>query len=284
MSHVRKVPRKRQAVVDDDTKLNLLLALEENPITPARQLARDRMYEKRKSFFSARTIGNVMAGMLLWHATSSLVGSLFGGSSYKRPVNVYNYYNQPAEAKQEMKLPSNILTLCEGSNTALCTSGTTAICTTNNTVLCVTTMTKATPCAEENNALCINTTIPCTDPENPLCKNMTSQQKEAPVNLPCFTNLTVDVNLLNEPDGQNKDHKYCVTTMAVAGPEYKDCTAEDRGSDFRSVLEVASEAYFNRYPERRQPNMSIFGRLKENLVEYGGFNKPRPKKLSYSRC
>ncbi|KAJ8937428.1 hypothetical protein NQ318_012626 [Aromia moschata] len=41
MGHVRKVPRKRQAVVDDDTKLNLLLALEENPITPARQLARD---------------------------------------------------------------------------------------------------------------------------------------------------------------------------------------------------------------------------------------------------
>ncbi|KAJ8949098.1 hypothetical protein NQ318_017003 [Aromia moschata] len=41
MGHVRKVPSKRQAVVHDDTKLNLLLALEENPITPARQLARD---------------------------------------------------------------------------------------------------------------------------------------------------------------------------------------------------------------------------------------------------
>ncbi|KAJ8961418.1 hypothetical protein NQ318_014664 [Aromia moschata] len=41
MGHVRKVPSKRQVVVDDDTKLNLLLALEENPITPARQLARD---------------------------------------------------------------------------------------------------------------------------------------------------------------------------------------------------------------------------------------------------
>ncbi|KAJ8946629.1 hypothetical protein NQ318_007234 [Aromia moschata] len=41
MGHVRNVPSKRQAVVDDDTKLNLLLALEENPITPARQLARD---------------------------------------------------------------------------------------------------------------------------------------------------------------------------------------------------------------------------------------------------
>ncbi|KAJ8951622.1 hypothetical protein NQ318_012292 [Aromia moschata] len=38
MGHVRKVPSKRQAVVDDDTKLNLFLALKENPITPARQL------------------------------------------------------------------------------------------------------------------------------------------------------------------------------------------------------------------------------------------------------
>ncbi|KAJ8947299.1 hypothetical protein NQ318_014197 [Aromia moschata] len=41
MGHVRKVQSKRQAVVDDDTNLNLLLALEKNPITPARQLARD---------------------------------------------------------------------------------------------------------------------------------------------------------------------------------------------------------------------------------------------------
>ncbi|KAJ8960961.1 hypothetical protein NQ318_020263 [Aromia moschata] len=41
MGHVRKVPSKRQTVVDNDTKLNLLLALEENPITPARQLASD---------------------------------------------------------------------------------------------------------------------------------------------------------------------------------------------------------------------------------------------------
>ncbi|KAJ8946617.1 hypothetical protein NQ318_007220 [Aromia moschata] len=44
MGHVRKVSSKRQAVVDDDTKLNLLLALEENPITQARQLARDRPF------------------------------------------------------------------------------------------------------------------------------------------------------------------------------------------------------------------------------------------------
>ncbi|KAJ8934258.1 hypothetical protein NQ318_013380 [Aromia moschata] len=61
MGHVRKVPSKRQAVVDDDTKLNLLLALEENPITPARQLARDSnlnhktvlkilKYEKKRTY------------------------------------------------------------------------------------------------------------------------------------------------------------------------------------------------------------------------------------------
>ncbi|KAJ8935344.1 hypothetical protein NQ318_001481 [Aromia moschata] len=41
MSGKYRVQSKRQAVVDDDTRLDLLLALEENPITPARQLARD---------------------------------------------------------------------------------------------------------------------------------------------------------------------------------------------------------------------------------------------------
>ncbi|KAJ8952174.1 hypothetical protein NQ318_022624, partial [Aromia moschata] len=50
MGHVRKVPSKRQAVVDDDTKLNLLLALDENPITPARQLARDSNLNHKNSF------------------------------------------------------------------------------------------------------------------------------------------------------------------------------------------------------------------------------------------
>ncbi|KAJ8961571.1 hypothetical protein NQ318_014823 [Aromia moschata] len=50
MGHVRKVPSKRQAVVDDDTKLNLLLALEENPITLARQLARDSVNIQAHNF------------------------------------------------------------------------------------------------------------------------------------------------------------------------------------------------------------------------------------------
>ncbi|KAJ8957711.1 hypothetical protein NQ318_017608 [Aromia moschata] len=40
MGHVRKVPSKRQTVVDDDTNLNLLLALEENPIHVNRQNCR----------------------------------------------------------------------------------------------------------------------------------------------------------------------------------------------------------------------------------------------------
>ncbi|KAJ8935830.1 hypothetical protein NQ318_008727 [Aromia moschata] len=35
MGHVRKVPSKRQAVVDDDTKLNLLLAQEDNHSSPS---------------------------------------------------------------------------------------------------------------------------------------------------------------------------------------------------------------------------------------------------------
>lgn len=41
--------------------------------------------------------------------------------------------------------------------------------------------------------------------------------------------------------------------------------------------QLASEAYLQNYPERRQPNMVIFSRLKKNLIEYGSFKKPRPK-------
>ncbi|KAJ8952634.1 hypothetical protein NQ318_020949 [Aromia moschata] len=55
MGHVRKVPSKRQAVVDDDTKLNLLLALEENPITPAR--TKFSMEAREKALTSSALLG-----------------------------------------------------------------------------------------------------------------------------------------------------------------------------------------------------------------------------------
>lgn len=41
--------------------------------------------------------------------------------------------------------------------------------------------------------------------------------------------------------------------------------------------EAASELYFQRYPERQQPNKVIFKRYLENLREFGSFQKPRPK-------
>lgn len=44
--------------------------------------------------------------------------------------------------------------------------------------------------------------------------------------------------------------------------------------------DIASEIYLNHYPERRQPNKTIFKRLKENLIHCGSFNKPRPKKYN----
>lgn len=74
--------------------------------------------QKKSSFFSGRTIGSVLAGMFIWHATSSLVGGMFKN----KPYNVYNYYNQP-EQKEEIKLPANILTLCEGNATSFCNKG-----------------------------------------------------------------------------------------------------------------------------------------------------------------
>lgn len=39
----------------------------------------------------------------------------------------------------------------------------------------------------------------------------------------------------------------------------------------------ASEAYFQEFPERRQPHYSCFARLDRNLAEYGSFHKPRNK-------
>lgn len=42
----------------------------------------------------------------------------------------------------------------------------------------------------------------------------------------------------------------------------------------------ASELYFQRYPERRQPYFDIFTRLENNLINHGSFQKPRPKQYN----
>lgn len=39
--HVRTLPRNRQPKIDEETKVNVLLTYEDNPVTPARQVARD---------------------------------------------------------------------------------------------------------------------------------------------------------------------------------------------------------------------------------------------------
>ena len=40
---------------------------------------------------------------------------------------------------------------------------------------------------------------------------------------------------------------------------------------------AACDLYFERYPERQQPDLIIFPRLENNLINYGSFSKPRPK-------
>lgn len=40
---------------------------------------------------------------------------------------------------------------------------------------------------------------------------------------------------------------------------------------------AASELYFNTYPERHQPDSRIFQSLKNNLIQYGSFKRPRPR-------
>ncbi|CAH1114968.1 unnamed protein product [Psylliodes chrysocephalus] len=196
------------------------------------------MQQQKRGFFSGgSTFGNILTGMAIYHVTSSLVKGVFGGGHSSRPYTVHNYYNQPPEAREEIKLPGSMLSLCEGNLTTVCT-GATSICTTNNTVLCVVTMSQATSC-EEGKAMCVNTTIPCTDKTDPICQNTTQQETETTVNMPCYTNLSVDVNLLNEPGAKSgEEYQYCVTTMAVAGPDYKICSEESllEKHDYRSVL------------------------------------------------
>lgn len=41
--------------------------------------------------------------------------------------------------------------------------------------------------------------------------------------------------------------------------------------------QAALDLYFERYPEREQPNKTIFSRLERNLTNYGSFKKERPK-------
>ena len=44
--------------------------------------------------------------------------------------------------------------------------------------------------------------------------------------------------------------------------------------------QAASELYLNTFPERRQPDKRIFQTLKNNLVSFGTFTKPRVKKCN----
>lgn len=75
------------------------------------------MVIKQKSGFGS-TFGNILTGMAIYHIGSSLIGGMF-----KRPYNVVNYYNQP-QAKEEIKMPSNTLSLCEGDTSSFCIKGT----------------------------------------------------------------------------------------------------------------------------------------------------------------
>ncbi|CAG9858924.1 unnamed protein product [Phyllotreta striolata] len=196
------------------------------------------MQQKRGFFSGGSTFGNILTGMAIYHVTSSLMKGVFGSGHSRQPYVVHNYYNQPPEAREEIKLQSNMLKMCEGNLTNACT-GATSICTTNNTVLCVVTMAQTVPCEQEK-AMCVNTTIPCIDKSDPLCQNTTKEQTETTFNVPCYTNLSIDVNLLNEQGGSNngEEYQYCVTTMAVAGTEYPICSEESviKKHDFRSVL------------------------------------------------
>lgn len=57
LGHVRHVPRRRPPKVSDETKLDILLTYQENPITPARQLSRDHNIDHKTVLKITNTTG-----------------------------------------------------------------------------------------------------------------------------------------------------------------------------------------------------------------------------------
>ncbi|XP_030766613.1 uncharacterized protein LOC115890507 [Sitophilus oryzae] len=228
--------------------------------------------KQKSSFFSGRTIGSVVAGMFIYSMASNLISH---GLGFKRPYTVVNYYNQEPDKKvEEIKLPANVLVLCEGNATQLCGRGTQSVCTQNGTVMCVATMNEASPCDQNGNkALCVNTTLPCADANDPLCQNSTHKEKlEADVSVPCFTNLTLDVNLVDQSQTlPNTKYTYCITTMAIAGPDYQTCKDLTNSNDYRSVLNGNHEWYLEFEGFRR--NYSVYNSEKP-MESNGEINMP----------
>ncbi|KAJ8936805.1 hypothetical protein NQ318_003050, partial [Aromia moschata] len=116
MGHVRKVPSKRQAVVDDDTKLNLLLALEENPITPARQLARD----KKNAHIKCKLFKSYLKMIQIDDVAKNVILFLGDGMSIPTLTATRVYYGGEEKELSFEKLPYLALskTYCVDSQTA----------------------------------------------------------------------------------------------------------------------------------------------------------------------
>jgi hypothetical protein len=52
LGHVEVVPRQRKPTVGEDTRLNVLLTIQENPVTTARQLSRENDISLRYQLLS----------------------------------------------------------------------------------------------------------------------------------------------------------------------------------------------------------------------------------------
>lgn len=136
-------------------------------------------------------------------------------------------------------------------------------------------MTQPMPCDQGGNqVMCVNTTVPCVDANDPLCQNSTQKDKlQAEVNVPCMTNVTLDVNLVDKDQTQpNTKYTYCVTTMAVAGPEYKDCEDLKNSNDYSSVLNENYEWYLET-DDGFKRNYSIYTH-KRPMESNGQINMP----------
>lgn len=163
----------------------------------------------------------------------------------KRPYNVHNFQHPLEASTGEIVMPLQVLASCIDNATNVCAPGLIPVCTNFAEVMCLEIASSVSFC-EEYNTTCYKSTIPCLE-EDPLCKKKSSEEevtetaikKEVVLDLPCFSNITINTNLPNfdihnfngtVPQGTASSlmyhYHFCVVTLALPGAETDVCLIE----------------------------------------------------------
>lgn len=165
----------------------------------------------------------------------------------KRPYKVYSFQNPTEASTGEIVMPLEMLAPCIENATNLCAPGLVPVCTNFAEVMCLEVVT-STPYCDEYDTTCFKSKIPCLE-DDVFCKNETlseeveenSNTEDVTLELPCFTNITINSNLPNfdirkfngsYPHGSVTSFTYhyhfCVVTLALPGPETDVCIIEEK--------------------------------------------------------